>query len=53
MQKSRFEDQRCDFKTITNETGNPNTLRGHRMYLMSYILLFKYKKQIMRTEIIL
>ncbi|CAF2384832.1 unnamed protein product [Rotaria sp. Silwood2] len=28
MQKSRFEDQRCDFKTTTHETSN--ALRGHR-----------------------
>ncbi|CAF0808408.1 unnamed protein product, partial [Rotaria sordida] len=27
MQKSRFEDQRCDLKTTTHRT--PNTLRGH------------------------
>jgi len=32
MQKSRFEDQRCDFKTTTHETGSINTLRGQRKY---------------------
>jgi len=30
MQKTRFEDQRCDFKTA-NETRSLNTIRGHRM----------------------
>ncbi len=36
MQKSRFDDQRCDLKTTTTttiqETGNIHTLRGHRTY---------------------
>ncbi len=37
MQKSRFEDQRCDLKTTaTHETGS---LRGHRRYS-----LIKYRK---------
>ncbi len=42
MQKSRFEDQRCDFKTATHETGNINTLHGHRMYPIG--LFFGYER---------
>ncbi|CAF3649977.1 unnamed protein product [Adineta steineri] len=30
MQKSRFEDQRCHFKTTTQDTTNTNALRGQR-----------------------
>lgn len=45
MQKSRFEDQRCDFKSTTSNesTNHPNTLRGHRMYSF-YCLIGKIKK---------